>query len=38
MNELGLIATDYEALMALTGLVCGCLVSLYIAIVLKVVL
>jgi len=37
-DTLGLTLSDYNALMALTGLGCGLLVSLYIAIILKVTL
>ena len=37
-DTLGLSLSDYNALMALTGLVCGLLVSLFTALVLKVVL
>jgi len=39
INEtLGLTLSDYNALMALTGLICGFLVSIFTAITLKIVL
>jgi hypothetical protein len=37
-DTLGLVLTDYNALMALTGLVCGCLMAVFSALILKTVL
>jgi len=37
-DTLGLVITDYNYLMALTGLLCGCLISVFSALILKTVL
>jgi len=38
MNDLGLSVEDFNALMALSGLICGLLIATFTAIALKVIL